>query len=184
MTKVKYAVRKYGMEGITVRNISEECNVNDSHLHRFYKNKEELLLEAYKHESTSIFDAMLGYLDEARSVPLDTKSRVRLYFHWTWNEFLSDPARLAFCVYYYHSACFAMAQEFHQSQIETLCGRLLPIFVDREHCEMTMNTLMTLLYDNAKRVIDENLDASEMEERVFVMFYGIVSVQLGLKKSA
>jgi len=173
---VKYAVQKYGMDGITVRNLSDACGVNDSHLHRFFTNKDELLLKAYQRESDTIFKNLLHNLDETKGIPLDFRSRVRLHFHRTWADLISDPARLAFCVYYSHSSQFCLTEEFHKKQVETLGNRLQDYFKDRQTCVRAMYSLLMFLYDNAKFFIDSgNTDVAGYEEEEFNLYYALLS---------
>jgi len=51
---VKTAAAQFGLDGATTRIISEIAGVNDAYIYRYFKDREELLAQAYKMESNEL----------------------------------------------------------------------------------------------------------------------------------
>jgi len=184
LQKVKYAVHTYGMDGVSERNIGKVCGVDDSNLHRFFKNKEELMRMAYERESDDIVRAVFLSFDETKDIVLDFKTRIRLHFHKIWNALLSDQARLTFCVCFVHSSCGYLADAYHIQQTEILYERFQAYLPDRTHACRVIQILRLFLYDNAKLLTDSGTDnAPEYEEFVFKAYYALLCAYLPEEKT-
>lgn len=91
---VKFAVTKYGIAGISTRNVGELAQVNDAYIYRIFRNKEDLLLQAYQYENGQIFQTLLREIDKAHEFALSLCEKGRICFDTVWKEMLSDPDRL------------------------------------------------------------------------------------------
>ena len=92
---------------------------------------------------------------------------------------LSDPERLTFCVFYYHSSHFKNAEEYHNEQLEELHKRLGEFFPSKDVCSQTMYAVCTLLYDSAYAVVSrQEKDTEEYAERVFEMGLAMIMSQI------
>lgn len=176
---VKDAVAKYGLSGISTRNIAEEAGVNDAYIYHFFKDKEELLLEAYMYENGQIFTALLNAVDDAHNLDIPFAEKAFLSFSKTWRYFLDNSDRLIFCVFYYHSEHFENATEYHNGQLKDLQERIGGYFPSEEICKQTMHALCTMLYDSSYSVISgkEN-DTEEYARRVFEMEMAMLKSQI------
>lgn len=176
---VKTTVAKFGLIDFSTRKLSEVTGINNGLIYHYFNSIEEVLLLAYCKENGAIFNAMIHQIDEIHNAPLDFEMKLRLWFHKTWREFLSDPDRLEFCTAYYHSIYFKSAEDFHAEQLKKLIERYGSYFKTENECVQTMYSLLTLLYDSAKRVIDgSSPDTPETEDTTFTLFYGMLSSQL------
>ena len=179
ISSVKTAVAKYGLAKLSTRNIAETAGVNDALIYRYFDSKEELLRRAYEQESSGLFATMIGFLDEVYNIPFSFRDKARLHFHKSWRELLSDPDRLSFLSGYFHSGYLKPVVEFHVRQIDQLRSRLGGLFPDEHACNWAMYSIMTLLYDAAKFVVDGVCgDTPEVEERAFKMGFALLESQM------
>ena len=96
---VKTAVEKYGLSGVTTRNVAEIAQVNDAYIYHFFKDKEDLLLQAYCYENGRIFQSILYAIDKVSPLSQSFREKARMCFQQIWKTMLSDPERLTFCVF-------------------------------------------------------------------------------------
>lgn len=168
LNAVKIAVARYGISGVSTRNIAEIAGVSDSHIYRCFKDKEDMLLQAYMRENGAIFNVILREIDKSHNLPISFKEKARLSFEKTWRVLLSDADGLTFCVSYYHSNFFSVADDYHNAQLEELTNRLLSYFVTKADCKHAMYSMCSILYDSAYAIVNGHAeDNDEYAERVF-----------------
>ena len=179
---VKTAVAKYGLSGVTTRNVAEIAQVNDAYIYHFFKDKEDLLLQAYCYENGRIFQSILYAIDKVSPLSQSFREKARMCFQRIWKTMLSDPERLTFCVFYYHSAHFKNAEEYHNGQLEELHKRLGEFFPNKEVCSQTMYAVCTLLYDSAYSVVSgQEEDTEAYAERVLEMESAVIESMMDNK---
>ncbi len=171
---VKSAVAQYGVEGASTRVIAKVADVDDGHIYRFFKTKEDLLLAAYIQESTAYFDEIISEIDYLHlRTSLHLPECAQLMFHKAWTKLLSDPDYCLFAVYYYHSPSFNYAMDFHRSQLSKLSESVKWLFSNMEATECCMYTLFGMIFDFGKQVVDGRMpNTPETENVVFNMFFG------------
>jgi len=183
LNAVKIAVARYGISGVSTRNIAEIAGVSDSHIYRCFKDKEEMLLQAYMRENGAIFSVILREIDKSHNLPISFKEKARLSFDKTWRVLLSDADRLTFCVSYYHSNFFSVADEYHTGQLEELTNRLSDHFATEADCKHAMYSMCSVLYDSAYAIINGHAeDTDEYANRVFETEQAIFISQSKLKE--
>jgi len=181
LAAVKTAVSQNGIDGASTRVIARTAGVDDGHIYRFFKTRDEMLFAAYRQDSEALFGEIfseIDYLHFKTSVQL--QDGVRLIFHMIWKALLADPDYCSFAVYYYHSPSFQDALEFHRSQIDQLVNCTKWLFENEEKAELCMYSVLSVAFEFAKKVIDELLPNSpEIEERIFEIVLGLLMTQSG-----
>jgi len=151
LSAVKTAVAQNGVDGASTRVIAKTAGVDDGHIYRFFKTRDELLLAAYMQDSKILIDSVVA---EINYLHLRTKLHVpdcaKLIFHKAWTMLLSDPDFCSFAVYYYHSPNFKYAREFHKLQLDQLSESMSWLFDSIETTESCMYSLFNIIYDFAK----------------------------------
>jgi len=176
---VKTAVVKYGLSGVSTRNIADTAQVNNAYIYRYFNDKEDMLFEAYKYENGLIFKCILDEIDKAQALDVSFRERSHMVFVNVWERMLENPEQLTYCVFYYHSAHFKNAEKYHTGQLEELQKRLGKHFGSMNACTETMYALCTLLYDSAYSVISgQKEDTEEYRNRVFEMEISIIKSQM------
>ncbi len=173
---VKVAVARYGISGISTRMVGDISGVNDAYIYRFFKNKEEMLFEAYKRENGAIFKKILFEIDTNHLLEVDFASKSYKCFINTWDFLLQDKERLAFCVRYYHSVYFESAQAYHANQLNQLTEKLGQFFKSEADCKFVMYAICSILYDSSYAVIlgrEEN--NPEYTHRVFKTLHSVLT---------
>ena len=80
---------------------------------------------------------------------------------------------------YYHSPYFKEAAGYHKRQIDDVVKQIGGYFPSREACELTLNTIISIVYHFAPRVANgEVADTQEFEKQIFEICYGILVGQM------
>ena len=176
---IKTAVTKYGLSGVSTRNIGDVAQVNDAYIYHFFKDKEDLLLQAYIYENGIMFNGLINVIDEVHNLPLPIEEKVYICFSKVWRLMLEDPERLRFCLFYYHSIHFKNAAEYHQEQLKELSDRTKDYFESEEICRQTMYSAFTLFYDSGYSILNgQEANTEEYQKRIFMMEMAILKSQM------
>lgn len=179
LNAVKVAVQKGGITGISTRLVGDLANVNDAYIYHYFKNKDELILKAYMRENGAIFNILLKAFDKAHKGKYTFDEKGHKIFMATWEEILSDPARLNFCVSYYHSSSFKNALDFHNEQLRELTRRLNNYFSSEQDCVFTIYCILAVLYDAAYTTLTGRAkNTPEYAERIFNVCQAIIKSQM------
>jgi len=173
---VKAAVARYGTEKASTRVIAEIAGVSDSHIYRFFNDRENLIAEAYRLENDRYIRRVT---EEINHLHLETdihlEEATRKVFREAWSLMLQDPEFCAFTAYYYHSPMFVNSRDFHQKQVEEVVASIIWLCDDRESATQCAYALFALVYDFGKQVVDGRLPNDEVTERqVYQIFYNIL----------
>ena len=71
------AVRRYGLEGMRIQNVSSLANISPGALYRYFESKDQLILECFTYvdrQAAAIFDQLAF---DPQSMPADPMGAVR-----------------------------------------------------------------------------------------------------------
>jgi len=173
---VKTAVAKYGVDYASTRNIAALAGVDDGHIYRFFKTRDELLLQAYITESNRFIDPIITEIEYLHNgTRLHLEDCAELIFHKAWTYLMDNPDYCCFAVCYYHSPDFQIALDFHHQQLAKLTECMKWLFDSEEETVSCMYVLLSTAYDFGKQVIDGRLpNTVETEDSVSKIFYSIL----------
>ena len=176
------AVAKHGMKDVSTRSISGDAGINDAYIYRFFKDKEDMLMQAYFLEHDR-FLRQIGKTVEALytgSITLPFREQCLLVFHSAWRYLIDTPNVCRFFVYYYHSPNFEKyAREGHRKQVDLIAEHIDCLFDSLEDTEDCLYALFSLLYTFALQVVNgETLDDEDTWERVSRMLYNTICAQM------
>lgn len=123
------AVAKYGMKDVSTRSISEDAGVNDAYIYRFFKDKEDLLAQAYLLENDKFMRHVIRRIElvQEQAALQEMRDRYCIIFHTAWRYLLDTPNVCRFFMYYYHSPNFEKyAQEAYKKQLDLLTEKNHP----------------------------------------------------------
>lgn len=176
------AVAKYGMKDVSTRSISGDAGVNDAYIYRYFKDKEDLLMQAYLLENDRFMRHVIQRIDLVRkqTVTQEQADRFRLVFNAAWRYLIDTPDVCRFFMYYYHSPNFEKyAQEEYRKQLDMIAEKIAPLFNSEEDAEHCLYALFILLNSFSHQVVNGELpDNAETEDRVFRMTYNAICAQM------
>lgn len=176
------SVAKYGMQDVSTRSVSGDAGINDAYIYRLFKDKEDLLKQAYLLENEKYMRYTIKCMKKIydQSDGITAQERFRLVFHAAWRYLLDTPDVCRFFVYYYHSPSFAKYafQEYRQ-QLDLLAEMVLPLFNSQEDAKSCLYVLFILLNSFALQVLNEEIpDNDSTENQVCAMAYNAISAQM------
>jgi len=185
LSAVKTAVSLYGIEGASTRVIAKTANVDDGHIYRFFKTKEEMLVAAYKQESEAFYDDLVSEIDYLHNkTTVQLPDGAKLVFHFAWKNLLSNPEYCLFESYYYHSPSFSEACEVYSAQVKKLVDCVKWLFDSPDSAERFLFSVLSVLFDFTKKVIDGTVaNTTETEDAVFNIVFGMLLHQTGMADS-
>lgn len=176
------AVAKHGMKDVSTRSISSDAGLNDAYIYRCFRDKDDMLAQAYLMENEKFMRHVMQQIDQIRkqAAAFPLVERCRLVFHAAWRYLIDTPDVCRFFMYYYRSPDFKKyAQKEYQAQMNVLSEKILNLFdslADAEHC---LYALFVLLNSFSLHVVNEELpDNSETESRVFNMVFSAINTQM------
>ena len=176
------AVAKCGMKDVSTRSISGDAGINDAYIYRYFRDKEDMLMQAYFLENERFMRCVGKQIDAIREERerFTLEERCHLGFRCAWRYLIDNPDVCRFFVYYYHSPNFQKyAFEEHRKQVDYLAEKILHLFERLPDAEDCLYALFTLLHSFALRVLNGELpDDAETEERVFKMVFTTILTQM------
>lgn len=176
------AVAKYGMKDVSTRSISEDAGVNDAYIYRFFKDKEDLLAQAYLLENDKFMRHVIRRIElvQEQAALQEMRDRYCIIFHTAWRYLLDTPNVCRFFMYYYHSPNFEKyAQEAYKKQLDLLTEKIIHLFNGVEDAKHCLYALFVLMNSFAIQVVNGELpDNAETEDRVFRMTYNAICAQM------
>lgn len=176
------AVAKYGMKDVSTRNISGDAGVNDAYIYRYFKDKEDLLVQAYLLENDRFMRHVIRRIElvQEQAALQEMRDRYCIIFHTAWRYLLDTPNVCRFFMYYYHSPNFEKyAQEAYKKQLDLLTEKIIHLFNGVEDAKHCLYALFVLMNSFAIQVVNSELpDNAETEDRVFRMTYNAICAQM------
>lgn len=176
------AVAKYGMKDVSTRSISSDAGVNDAYIYRCFRDKEDLLMQAYLLENEKFMRHVLRRMDIVwqQMAAYTLQERCWMVFHEAWRYLIDTPDVCRFFMYYYHSPNFEKyAQEQYQMQLDVLAENVPNLFDTMEDAKHFLYAQLALLNSFALQVVNYELpDDEESEKRVFHSAYNVVFAQI------
>lgn len=176
------AVAKYGMKDVSTRSISEDAGVNDAYIYRYFKDKEDLLAQAYLLENDRFMRHVIRRIElvQEQAALQGIRDRYGIIFYTAWRYLLDTPDVCRFFMYYYNSPNFEKyAQEAYKEQLDLLTGKIIRLFDCAEDAKHCLYALFVLLNSFAIQVLNGELsDNAETEDRVFRMTYNAICAQM------
>jgi AcrR family transcriptional regulator len=177
------AVAKYGMKDVSIRSISADAGVNDAYIYRYFKDKEDLLVQAYLLENDRFMRHVMRCIElvqEQAALQEGIRDRYCIIFHTAWRYLLDTPDVCRFFMYYYHSPNFEKyAQETYKEQLDLLAGKIIRLFDCAEDARHCLYALFVLLNSCSIQVLNGELpDNAETEDRVYRMTYNAICAQM------
>lgn len=176
------AVAKYGMKDVSTRNISGDAGVNDAYIYRYFKDKEDLLVQAYLLENDRFMRHVIRRIElvQEQAALQEMRDRYCIIFHTAWRYLLDTPNVCRFFMYYYHSPNFEKyAQEAYKKQLDLLTKKIIHLFNGVEDAKHCLYALFVLMNSFAIQVVNGELpDNAETEDRVFRMTYNAICAQM------
>lgn len=176
------AVAKHGMKDVSTRSISGAAGINDAYIYRYFKDKEDMLVQAYLMENEKFMRHVLRHLEKIQ-LQMDVmpfEDRFRYVLHIAWRYLLDTPDVCRFFMYYYHSPSFEKyAQEAYRAQMDLLAGKLTHLFNSLEDARHCLYTLYVLLISFAiQAATNEVPDNAETEERAIRTVYNAIRAEM------
>lgn len=176
------AVARYGMKDVSTRSISEDAGVNDAYIYRYFKDKEDLLAQAYLLENDKFMRHVIRRIElvQEQAALQEMRDRYYIIFHTAWRYLLDTPNVCRFFMYYYHSPNFEKyAQEAYKKQLDLLTEKIIHLFNGIEDAKHCLYALFVLMNSFAIQVVNGELpDNTETEDRVFRMTYNAICAQM------
>ena len=176
------AVAKYGTKDAGTRCINVDAEVNDAYIYQYFKDKEDLLVQAYLFENDRFMRRVIQRIKlvQEQAALLGIRERYGLIFHMVWRYLLDTPDVCHFFMYYYHSPNFEKyAQDAYKEQLDLLTEKTICLFdceEDAIHCLYALLVLWNLF---VIQVLNGELsDDAETEDRVFRMTYNTICAQM------
>jgi len=104
MKSTIYTVAKYGFEGLTIKDISKECNMNEAYIYRYFLDKTDLLVQAFLYTDEELFNKLTDTLKTFDNIEYSLEDRSKMYFKEMWDFFLSDMNYSKFYIRFYYSS--------------------------------------------------------------------------------
>ena len=158
------AVAKHGMRDVSTRSISGDAGVNDAYIYRYFRDKEDMLAQAYALEHSAFMNRFLAQAKALHEIPLGLsfEEQLTMDFRCAWRYLIDNPDVCRFFVYYYHSPNFKKyAYEGHRRQVDCLAEQMLPLFDSLEDAENCLYAVFHLLYSFTLQVVDGDLPDNE-----------------------
>jgi len=179
-------VAREGVGAASTRSIAEHAGISDSHIYRFFKDRDELINAAYIETSGKVFSDVRKCIRSLQDDDqgLDFEARFRLVFHTAWRDLLDDPDVCRFLVYYYHSPNFMRyAYKTNSHQIERIVVSTAESFGSLQEAQACVNILFTQIYDFAMQVANGiREDTGQTEEEFFQILFRMRAVQQHIEK--
>lgn len=176
------AVAKYGMKDVSTRSISEDAGVNDAYIYRYFKDKEDLLAQAYLLENDKFMRYVIRQIElvQEQAALQELRERYCIIFHAAWRYLLDTPDVCRFFVYYYNSPNFEKyALVPYREQLNLLAGKIVHLFDNEEDARHCLYALFILLNSFATQVVNgELLDNADTEDRVLRTTYNAICAQM------
>jgi len=174
-------VAREGVGAASTRDIAELAGISDSHIYRFFKDRDELINTAYIETSGRLvgeINRRILSLQE-NNFGMDFESCFRVVFHAAWRNLLDDPEICRFLVYYYHSPNFMRsAYSEHCIQMGRLAASTMEILGGLQEANSCIFIMFTQLYDFAMQVANGiREDTGQTEEDFFQIMFQMRAVQ-------
>lgn len=131
-TFIECAVRVVARDGLdktTTKLIAKEAGLNEAYIYRCFKNKEDLLSEAFYMEDVSFIGHIQNALPVMKQEGLPWKEKCFLLWKSCWYFILEKPDDCRFYLRYYYSAnCQNYAYKRHLELYKPLFERVSPSF--------------------------------------------------------
>jgi len=157
---IKTAVATYGVEGASTRIISDISGVNGGHIYRFFRDRDDMLFQAYTRESGKVTSSIAESIDAVRkdNMGLGFEDQVKVVFMKMWRMLLDNRDMCKFCLYYYHSPEFEkFAGKYHEDERDMLMRKLNYLFESEEETTKCMYAVFNQIYDFANQVLEERM---------------------------
>lgn len=178
---VKPVVAKYGISGVTTRNLAKAANVSDSNIYRFFPSRNDLLFEAYRRTSGEMTDRLIAEIDELKSRHGEIKliDCARRVYMKAWRYLVDDPDMCLFHSFYFNSIEFCgKAVEFHDAQTKQLTEHMSWLFNSEEDATRCLYNIFSMLYSSARLAVLGVLpNTEETAEKCFRDAYHVLLCQ-------
>ncbi len=168
------AVRRYGLEGMRIQNVSSLANISPGALYRYFESKDQLILECFTYvdrQAAAIFDQLAF---DPQSMPADPMGAVRQLWQPYFRFWTSHPDETVFYHRFRDSAFFPAYDKGRDfSHFHTFGGIVRQFMVQFPALRQINQDLLwlhvltsTVMY--AKYVVEGVLpDVQETEDTVF-----------------
>ena len=175
------AIAKYGMSAVSTRRISHEADLNDAYIYRLFRDKADLLAQAFLMEDEKYLRYVGSVFEELnRSLDIPLRKRAEDAFHKVWRYLLDTPYVCRVFMYYYHSPGFVEhAKAEHERQIEILTETIDYLFPTFEDARSSLLVLFALINTFALGAINGLVeDTEEIEKKVFRITYATLRITM------
>lgn len=182
------AVAHNGLENTTTRSIGAEAGIDDAYIYRFFKDKEELLCQAFLTESKKLDELVLQSMDMVRSTPTPPtfQESCRFVLGCAWKYLTGHPEISLFMIRYYHSAGFDTyaAPEF-RTYLSRIIERSAGTYPLADNASVVYYHLMESLLGFAGKVAAGGIPNTDATAgAVFQQLYGIMKTALDTETGA
>ena len=165
-----------GLDKTTTKAIVSKTDINEAYIYRFFKNKEDLLAQAF-----SVLDDEL-VREAMRSVEVmyirgaGMETRSRMFFSAMWKFLLGNKERcLAFVRYYYSQYYQKYSAAEHKERFAKLTEKLSVAFKTGSDTWMLLIHILNVMLDFAVRIYEgEAENNEETAEHVFCLLFNSV----------
>jgi len=171
------AVARDGLEKTTTRSIGAAAGINDAYIYRYFRDKEDLLSQAFTQVNDRMIELVLREIDrQKRSTPDDACLRFTRVVRVLWDALMDEPETCLFCEYYYHSASYKKyASEAHRALGRRLWNKVGERYDLNGHAEHAFYYLMESIFGFAVKAIErqtlqEEAAFAQMCSRLYEIF--------------
>lgn len=146
-------VARYGLDKTTTNLIAKEASLNEMYLYRCFKNKEDVLSEAFHAEDVNFVKFIEKALSVLRLDGLSLEERCFLLWKSCWEFILKKPDDCRFYIRYYYSAnCKTYAYERHLQVYKPLIDKIRYAFKPDANVDILVHQIFDTMLSFAERV--------------------------------
>ncbi len=178
-------IARDGLDKATTKAISKEANLNEVYIYRYFKDKEDLLVNVFNCLDEELVGVIEDQMPVFRMFSIDLGTRFRIAFNKCWRFMLANEERLRSYVTYYYSVYMQKnSLEEHLKRYGNIINRLTPYFCDNCNVAMVLKHLLNSMLDFALSVHNGILtDCADTEEHVFRVVFSAVRSYVEENKS-
>lgn len=182
MDSAVHAAARDGLENTTTRSIGCAAGLPDSYIYRYFRDKNDLLEQAYIRAMQSFYQVILRKIQHLREQErnFEPEQYCRLIWQDVWDFLMENPDICRFCIYYHYSPNYhSLAQEKDTYYRCKMAEILSPEFFNSVEIPLLLDMLFAIMFFMAVQVVDGKLPKNEQtDEMAFNQIYTAISANL------
>ena len=178
MASAVRAVALYGLDKTTTRLIAGQAGLNEMYLYRCFKNKEDILSQAFYEEDVRFVRHIHEVMPVMRLDGFSWRERCFLLWKSCWEFLLAKPEDCRFYIRYYYSAnCKTYAYAAHLKMYKPLVDEIRFAFRPETNVDMLLHQIFDNMLSFAERVqTGEYENNGQTAETLFRQVFSFVAI--------